>query len=1063
MATIGVKIELEGTKEYQQGMKNCKEQTKLFDTQLKNLNQNFKGSAFQKAIKENELLKGKMQALAKESELLSTRIQEASDKFGENDTRTLQLKNQYEKLQIEISKTNDALENNGGKFGAIGAQLDEIGTKADLMGQKISGAGETLTKNLTGPIVALGAASIVAFNEVDGGLDTIIKKTGASGEALEEMEDIANNIATSIPTSFDEVGSAVGEVNTRFGSTGDELEDLSKKFIEFAQLNDLDVSSSIDSVQSAMAAFGLSVEDASLFMDALNKAGQDTGVNVQQLASDMTSNAAVLKEFGYSASDSAFFIANLNKQGIDSSTVLAGMKKAMANSIQEGKSMDEALADLDSTMSNASSSTEAYEAAMELFGNKAGPAIAEAVASGRLSFKKLDTELTDFAGNVEDTFDATLDPIDKFDTSMNKLKISGTKLVNASGPLITKFFDKLTDTIDKLTERWDSLSTVEQENVVKIGLVVAAIGPLLVGTGKVVSSINSITTAAKGFATFAAANPVLAGITVAVGLAATAFVTAKVAADNYYHSIADLDEVQQEAYDSAKNYNDQIQNMIDNNESIVTGIDNQYKAEKDLTEELKSIVDENGKVKAGYEERAAVIAGQLAEAFGIEITYQDGVIEKYGEVMDTIDQLISKKKAEALIDANQQEYVNALKEQKELYEDMKKTEDDLAQATSDYQKALEKQKKAEEDLNYAQSIGLASAGGLQIAYAQAVQETAAYKENVDNLTESLSAQQEAFYSSQALIQNMDNLQQALAEGTMNLDEAIAALQTNMVKDAPITFLRQQAADAKQYYEDILHDYESGEVEISEQQIEIAKQNSELANKYLEEAVAEAQAKGGEYADAIAQGMTDSQGNVVVSAQDLVGAAYNGLGTDAEGNAANTTFHALGLDYSTEFGSGITEGQEGAQEAASDVTKAVTGELDDLPEEAHTWGFDLIGNLISGINENLPSLTSTVANIATAIAEQLHFSVPDKGPLSTADEWMPDFMKLLAEGIDSNKYLIDTSVKGLSLDIANSMMDVLDPNEFYDAVRDGASNANINLSIGERDFIRVLREMGVSFN
>ena len=195
MATIGVKIELEGTKEYQQGMKNCKEQTKLFDTQLKNLNQNFKGSAFQKAIKENELLKGKMQALAKESELLSTRIQEASDKFGENDTRTLQLKNQYEKLQIEISKTNDALENNGGKFGAIGAQLDEIGTKADLMGQKISGAGETLTKNLTGPIVALGAASIVAFNEVDGGLDTIIKKTGASGKALEEMEDIANKIA----------------------------------------------------------------------------------------------------------------------------------------------------------------------------------------------------------------------------------------------------------------------------------------------------------------------------------------------------------------------------------------------------------------------------------------------------------------------------------------------------------------------------------------------------------------------------------------------------------------------------------------------------------------------------------------------------------------------------------------------------------------------------------------------------------------------------------------------------------------------------------------------------
>lgn len=373
-----------------------------------------------------------------------------------------------------------------------------LGTQFQVAGQQIAGVGDSISQvgqklmPVTGAIAGVGAASVVAWKEVDSGLDTIIKKTGASGEALEEMEGIMNNIATSIPTDFDTAANAVGEVNTRFGVTGEELEKLSTQFIEFAELNGTDVSSSIDSVQAAMAAFGVATEDAGLFLDTLNKAGQDTGVNVQTLAQNMTTNAATLKEFGYSASDSAMFIANLNKQGLDTSAVMAGMKKAFANSISEGKSMDEAMAELQQTMSEADTSTEAYAAAIDLFGTKSGPALVNAINEGRLSFEDLGTSMSDFAGNVSETFEGTLDPLDQFDTTLNELKITGADLVNAAAPLITDVLGKVSEVVKEISTYLKSLDEDQKQQIITIAGVVAAVAPVLVIVGKVVSFIGTL-------------------------------------------------------------------------------------------------------------------------------------------------------------------------------------------------------------------------------------------------------------------------------------------------------------------------------------------------------------------------------------------------------------------------------------------------------------------------------------------------------------------------------------------------------------------------------------------
>ena len=47
---------------------------------------------------------------------------------------------------------------------------------------------------------------------------------------------------------------------------------------------------------------------------------------------------------------------------------------------------------------------------------------------------------------------------------------------------------------------------------------------------------------------------------------------------------------------------------------------------------------------------------------------------------------------------------------------------------------------------------------------------------------------------------------------------------------------------------------------------------------------------------------------------------------------------------------------------------------------------------------IDAVADTISEVAGTIAEFLHFSEPDKGPLSNFNSWMPDMMKQMAEQI-----------------------------------------------------------------
>lgn len=464
----------------------------------------------------NKLLKldpGNTELLAQKQKNLQSAISATKDKLTQLKDASEQAKkqlesgdlgqDQYDALQREIIETEEnlkKLEDQYKDFGSVSKQqieaaassMNECGEKISKVGDKITDVGTGLSKGVTAPIVAAGAASVAAWSEVDEAMDTVTIKTGATGEALSDMQGRAQEIAKTIPVSFQTAADAVGEVNTRFGVTGDELQDLSTKFAEFSELNGTDVSNSIDVVQSALAAFGLSAEDAGDMLDTLNKAGQDTGISVDNLASLMTTNAASLKEMGYSASDSAMLLANLSKCGVDTSAAMTGLKKAYKESVDEGIPMSEMLGDLQDRLLNTETNAEATADAMDIFGSRAGGALVSAVEEGRLSFDALGTSLSDYAGNVESTFNETLDPLDSMTTVLNNLKSLGADIVDTAGPMITEVLQGLADIVHSLVDAWNGLTEGQQAAIVKFASIAAVVGPVIVIIGKVVSGVGSI-------------------------------------------------------------------------------------------------------------------------------------------------------------------------------------------------------------------------------------------------------------------------------------------------------------------------------------------------------------------------------------------------------------------------------------------------------------------------------------------------------------------------------------------------------------------------------------------
>lgn len=492
----GITISIGGdTTDLQKSLSSVDKSLKNTQDQLRDVNKLLKldPKNVELMAQKQKLLSDAVKDTKERLETLQTAAKNA-DEALKNGTMT---KDQYNGLQREIAETESKLKDLEKEAKEAEKATSNIGKAADALDKVASKAEETgkaLTKNVTTPLVAIGAASVAAFNEVDNGMDIIIKKTGATGAELEDLEKVYENIFGSMPVTAEQAGNAVGEVATRFDATGQNLEDLTKLFLQFAEITDSDVESSVASVDKIMTKFGIDSSNTSSVLGIMTRASQKSGISIDTLTSALESNGASLKAMGFDITESVNLLAQFESNGVDATTALAALKKEVINSTKAGNDAQSELKTRIEAIKNATSETEALQIATEIFGSKGAPEMTQAIREGRVSVEELSDELGNYKDTVLNTFEETQDPPDQAKIAFNNLKLAGAELGTSILTVLSPAIKGLTSFVKDLTSWYKNLDPSVQKVITTVALLAATIGPLLIVFAKLITAIQVCTT-----------------------------------------------------------------------------------------------------------------------------------------------------------------------------------------------------------------------------------------------------------------------------------------------------------------------------------------------------------------------------------------------------------------------------------------------------------------------------------------------------------------------------------------------------------------------------------------
>lgn len=494
-------------------MSTLRAEMKLNEAQFQNT-----GDQTEYLSQKTALLEAQLEANADKQEALTQKLEAAKDIYGEDSEEVSKLERQLIYAQTEEEKLKGQLEQTNQGLTDQSQAADTAGESVDSMSEILVNAG------IAAAIKEIADAAYDLAGAFDDANAAIVEGTGASGEALEELNQTAHSAFSRIADADQDlsgVADILAELNTRFGVTGESAEDLTVSVANFAHHTGTDGTKAVDDIANVMNRWGMDIDDVDGLLDDLTTANQSCQMSVDEMTRYLSENSIQFQELGYSTEDALAMLISLSDGGANVSSVMSGMKKAVGNLSEVTDDVPGAFQDAIKAISECDNVSEALQAQVgdtgltveEVFGAKAAQELAANVQNGNFNIEQWTQVLRDNQGALDDTTSNATTMGDAMAQAGNALSLAFAPVAEVIAEVVTKVAEVVSS-----IGQFISQSPVAQSAVAALG---TAFG-VLAGAIAIAATIKAVTSAVgalSGVMTILS-NPVFLVITAIAALAA---------------------------------------------------------------------------------------------------------------------------------------------------------------------------------------------------------------------------------------------------------------------------------------------------------------------------------------------------------------------------------------------------------------------------------------------------------------------------------------------------------------------------------------------------------------
>lgn len=946
-------------------------------------------------------------------------------------------------LELDTSKFTKGFASARNDLQQFNNSSASISTRLTGLSNAMVATGSVLTKSVSVPLLTIGAAALKTTADFDAGMSEVKAISGATGTEFKQLETKAIQMGAKTKYSATEAASAFKYMAMAGWDTNDMLSGISG-VMNLAAASGEDLATTSDIVTDALTAFGLSAKDSSHFADILAQASSRSNTNVGLMGETFKYVAPVAGALGYSAEDCAVAIGLMANSGIKASqagialrslftrlakptdTVAAAMEKyniTLTDANGNMKPLSTLMSEMRDRFSGLSEAQKANLAAT-LAGQEGMSGLLAIVNSSDDDFKNL-TDSINNADGASERMAKTMQ--DNLKGSFTIFKSTVESAAISIGKKLTPEVRKFVDTGTSLVKKFNDMSDAEKTNVVNIGkmatviplatlaggkllgsmlklgkgmvnfnaqtsLLVQAIGLYRQGeikaalaTGEWFSSLSSLGTGIMSFIT----NPAGAAV---IGVAAltVALIANTKEMNNYKEAGSKMSEEEQMLIDRTKELKQAYDESNKSKLDAIKSANNESTAQQTLWEKLQGTVDANGRVLAGKEAYAQFIAGELSDSLGKEISIVDGQVQEYDKLKNTIQQVIEKKRAEAIQSAMQEQYSEAIQKQSEAVLLYNQNLGKVETTKQRLKKAEQEAKKAVDDYTGSLELGTGKANPYYNTMLEAQGKVEGLKDKLNQQTKAVDDSREAMEGYNQTVANYEGLSSALIEGdAQKISDALLKIQYSFqtANTATRESLEEQAQTLNEKYEQMKQALADGATGVTEESVAQIKALSDQANKELEAKLEQDkntlktkfQQVGIEAPQSLIDSLASKSDTVQQTTMNILTNMANGVSIKKE--ELTTLFKQLGIDVPKSLVTQLAGMKPSVQQQAVQLLMQLqNGEASQRPavlQQMRDLGIKVDDNVANGIQGNTGKVKTESGKVGSAGHKEMQSKMKKK--------------------------------------------------------------------------------------